>query len=79
MLKSVLVTLTCMSLVCFFLIPNARNTSIATFSVLSIAFSALNPMIFKNNLITFLCRFIAMMGALGWWEFDIDPVNEFFK
>jgi len=19
------------------------------------------------------------MGALGWWEFDIDPVSEFFK
>lgn len=39
MLKAVLVTLACMTIVCFVFIPNVKYTVIATLSVLSISYS----------------------------------------
>lgn len=39
MFKAVLVTLACMSVVCFFIIPSIKQTGIAILSVLSISYS----------------------------------------
>nr|CAD2179819.1 unnamed protein product [Meloidogyne enterolobii] len=44
MLKAVFVTLTCMALICFFVIPTLRCTGIATFSVLSISYTLLGTL-----------------------------------
>nr|CAD2200595.1 unnamed protein product [Meloidogyne enterolobii] len=44
MLKAVFVTLTCMALICFFVIPKLRCTIIATFSVLSISYTLLGTL-----------------------------------
>ncbi|CAK5079996.1 unnamed protein product [Meloidogyne enterolobii] len=44
MLKAVFVTLTCMALICFFVIPTLRCTAIATFSVLSISYTLLGTL-----------------------------------
>lgn len=54
MMKAVLVTLLCMSIVCFIIIPSIFYTGIALLSIISIAFT--------------------LVGALGWWGQDLDPV-----
>ncbi|CAD5213204.1 unnamed protein product [Bursaphelenchus okinawaensis] len=55
MIKAVVVTLVCMVIVCFVIIPSPKHTGIATLSVLSISYS--------------------LIGALGWWGQDMDPVT----
>lgn len=55
MIKAVIVTLVCMVIVCFVIIPSPKHTGIATLSVLSISYS--------------------LIGALGWWGQDMDPVT----
>lgn len=49
MLKAVLVTLACMTIVCFVFIPNLKYTGIAVLSVLSISFCLLGSLGWSGN------------------------------
>lgn len=62
MLKAVLVTLACMTIVCFVFIPNVKYTCIATLSVLSISYSKST---FCDNDLIFGFRFVGSSWMVG--------------